>query len=74
MGIRLIEEFLAKSGVSQCENFKETAQVIAKVAFKMFLGTAATVTKWTPDNKSFFMVRIALHTHTHISTNMRHET
>ncbi|OQR98166.1 trafficking protein particle complex subunit 3 [Achlya hypogyna] len=38
IGIRLIDEFLAKSGVSACADFKDTAEVIAKVAFKMFLG------------------------------------
>jgi len=53
MGIRLIEEFLAKSGVSQCEHFKDTAHVVAKVAFKMFLGISAEVSQWSPDNRSF---------------------
>jgi len=43
IGIRLIDEFLAKSGTKPCANFKETAQVIAKVAFKMFLGITAEV-------------------------------
>jgi hypothetical protein len=38
IGIRLIDEFLAKSGVSACADFKDTTEVIAKVAFKMFLG------------------------------------
>jgi hypothetical protein len=38
IGVRLIDEFLAKSGVNNCSNFRETADVIAKVAFKMFLG------------------------------------
>lgn len=31
IGIRLIDEFLAKSGVSRCVDFKETAEMIAKV-------------------------------------------
>ena len=31
IGIRLIDEFLAKSNVSGCVDFKETAEVIAKV-------------------------------------------
>lgn len=33
IGIRLIDEFLAKSNVSRCVDFKETAEVIAKVIF-----------------------------------------
>jgi hypothetical protein len=55
MGMRLIEEFLAKSGIPSCENFKDTAQAIAKVAFKMFLGISAEVSKWSADNRTFFM-------------------
>lgn len=43
IGIRLIEEFLAKSEISFCESFEETVEVIAKVAFKMFLGISGTV-------------------------------
>jgi hypothetical protein len=31
IGTRLIDEFLAKSNVSRCVDFKETADVIAKV-------------------------------------------
>ncbi|KAJ7981609.1 Trafficking protein particle complex subunit [Quillaja saponaria] len=46
IGIRLIDEFLAKSNVSRCVDFKETAKVIAKVGFKMFLGVTASVTNW----------------------------
>ncbi|POM68298.1 Trafficking protein particle complex subunit 3 [Phytophthora palmivora] len=38
IGVRLVDEFLAKSGVANCQDFKETAEVVAKVAFKMFLG------------------------------------
>ncbi|KAK6804724.1 hypothetical protein RDI58_002508 [Solanum bulbocastanum] len=46
IGIRLIDEFLAKSNVSRCVDFKETAEVIAKVGLKMFQGITATVTNW----------------------------
>ncbi|XP_022981618.1 trafficking protein particle complex subunit 3-like [Cucurbita maxima] len=46
IGIRLIDEFLAKSNISRCVDFKETADVIAKVGLKMFLGVNATVTNW----------------------------
>ncbi|KAL9283466.1 putative transport protein particle (TRAPP) component [Arabidopsis thaliana] len=49
IGIRLIDEFLAKSGVSRCVDFKETAEMIAKVGFKMFLGVTASVTSWDAD-------------------------
>eukprot|EP00922_Rhytidocystis_sp_ex-Travisia-forbesii_P043889 GHVS01065444.1.p1 GENE.GHVS01065444.1~~GHVS01065444.1.p1 ORF type:complete len:192 (+),score=27.15 GHVS01065444.1:47-622(+) len=44
IGTRLIEEFLAKSNTSTCGDFKETADVIAKVGMKMFLGISCEVT------------------------------
>lgn len=37
IGIRLIEEFLAKSNITRCSDFTETGQTIAKSGFKMFL-------------------------------------
>jgi hypothetical protein len=36
IGIRLIDEFLAKSNVSRCVDFRETADVIAKVFVLLF--------------------------------------
>lgn len=32
MGVRMVEDFLARSGVGRCHDFRETADVIAKVA------------------------------------------
>lgn len=43
MGIRLIEDFLAKSGWTRCSDFRETAQIISAVAFKMFLNCCPRV-------------------------------
>jgi hypothetical protein len=31
IGMRLIEDFLAKSGMGRCANFRETADMISKV-------------------------------------------
>ncbi|KAK1284795.1 hypothetical protein QJS10_CPB21g00867 [Acorus calamus] len=56
IGIRLIDEFLAKSNVSRCVDFRETADVIAKVGFKMFLGVTASVTNWDADGTSCSLV------------------
>ncbi|GBG71644.1 hypothetical protein CBR_g9060 [Chara braunii] len=50
IGIRLIDEFLAKANISRCTDFKETADVIAKVGLKMFLGVTGTVANWNQDN------------------------
>ena len=36
MGIRLIDELLAKTGVGRCTDFRETAEII-KLAFRIFL-------------------------------------
>ncbi|GAB5364576.1 hypothetical protein AAMO2058_000982000 [Amorphochlora amoebiformis] len=52
IGVRLIDEFLAKTGVTQCRNLKETAHSIAKIGFKMFLGINAEVT-WGADARQF---------------------
>ena len=38
IGIRIIDEFLAKSGVATCANFKETAETIAKVKCTVSFG------------------------------------
>lgn len=42
IGIRLIDEFLAKSNISRCVDFKETADVIAKVSCSL-INTYANV-------------------------------
>ncbi|KAJ5605108.1 trafficking protein particle complex subunit 3 [Penicillium lagena] len=56
IGMRLIEDFLAKSGVGRCANFRETADMIAKVGFKIFLNVTPTVTNWTSDNNQFSLI------------------
>lgn len=38
IGMRLIEDFLAKSGVGRCVNFRETADMIAKVGITLVHG------------------------------------
>ena len=57
IGVRLIDEYLAKSGSSgACQNHRETADEIAKVAFKMFLGISADVTSWNAERNTFCLV------------------
>ncbi|XP_054844949.1 trafficking protein particle complex subunit 3-like protein isoform X2 [Eublepharis macularius] len=48
IGIRLVEDFLARSAVKKCRNYSETADIIAQVAFKRYLGVtpSVTCTKW----------------------------
>lgn len=52
-GLRLIEEFLARSQLNRCTDFKQTAEVISKVGFKMFLGISPQVVNWSRDGKEF---------------------
>ncbi|KAL9001012.1 MAG: hypothetical protein Q9169_000496 [Polycauliona sp. 2 TL-2023] len=56
IGMRLIEDFFAKSGVQRCGNFRETADTISKIGFKMFLNIAPAVANWSADNKSFSLI------------------
>lgn len=43
IGLRLIEEYVARSGAPPCRTFASTADAIAKVGLKMFLGITAQV-------------------------------
>ncbi|ANB11954.1 TRAPP complex core subunit BET3 [Sugiyamaella lignohabitans] len=56
IGLRLIEEFLAKSGTGRCRELKETAEIISKVGFKMFLNITPTIDNWTADFKQFSLI------------------
>jgi len=56
IGLRLIEDFLAKSNTGRCANFRETAETISKIGFKIFLNITPIVTNWTSDNKQFSLV------------------
>ena len=45
IGTRIVDEFFAKSppGRGVCKSFRETVEVIAKEAFKMFIGVTCDV-------------------------------
>jgi len=59
IGVRCVDEFLSKADtlgggfVPTCNNLRETAEVISKIGFKMFLGVSCDVAKMADDNKSF---------------------
>ncbi|KAI0374842.1 transport protein particle complex subunit [Pilatotrama ljubarskyi] len=44
IGTRLIEDFLARSGLGRCADFREVGEVVAKVGFKSFLNITPNVT------------------------------
>mmetsp|Transcript_602 Transcript_602/g.1865 ORF Transcript_602/g.1865 Transcript_602/m.1865 type:complete len:189 (-) Transcript_602:136-702(-) len=56
IGLRIVDEFLAKSGVSGCQDFHETAEVVAKVGLRMFLGISADVIQWDNDRTACSLV------------------
>ncbi|CDS09562.1 hypothetical protein LRAMOSA10922 [Lichtheimia ramosa] len=56
IGQRMIEDFLARSGIGRCVDFRDTAEAISKVGFKMFLNITPTVSNWSSDNKEFSLV------------------
>ena len=43
IGVRLIEDFLARSSVGRCQDFRETADVIAKVTARFQANQSVTV-------------------------------
>ena len=47
---------MAKSSIGKCQNLKDTAEVIGKVAFKMFLGITANINYWSSDEKEFSII------------------
>ncbi|MCJ1266271.1 transport protein particle 22 kDa subunit [Lobaria immixta] len=56
IGMRLVEDFFAKSGVQRCANLRDTAETIAKIGFKMFLNITPTVANWSSDSKQFSLI------------------
>lgn len=52
IGIRCVDEFLAKSNAPYCKSLTETAEVLGKTAFRMFLGIAVDVEHSSPSSFS----------------------
>jgi len=48
IGTRLIEDFLARSGIGRCADFRDVGEVVAKVGFKSFLNITPNVTHSIP--------------------------
>uniref|UniRef100_H2Y868 Trafficking protein particle complex subunit n=1 Tax=Ciona savignyi TaxID=51511 RepID=H2Y868_CIOSA len=56
IGVRLVEDFMARSNMGKCQDLRETADVIAKLAFKMYLNIVPTVANWSPANDEFSLI------------------
>ncbi|KZV85573.1 TRAPP I complex [Exidia glandulosa HHB12029] len=48
IGTRLIEDFLARSNLGRCQDFREVGEVVSKVGFKAFLNITPAVTHSAP--------------------------
>lgn len=57
IGVRLVDEFLAKSKQGRCSSFREAADVVARQALPMFLNVSANVTNWNMDGTECSLVR-----------------
>ncbi|KAG8746494.1 transport protein particle 22 kDa subunit [Ceratobasidium sp. 428] len=47
IGTRLIEDFLARSSLGRCSDFREVGEVVAKVGFKTFLNIVPNIVHTT---------------------------
>lgn len=56
IGVRLIEDFLARSNQGRCNDFRETADVISKLGFKMYLGITPLISNWSPAGDEFSLL------------------
>jgi hypothetical protein len=56
IGIRCVDEFLARSNAPYCKSLGDTAEVLGKTAFKMFLGITTDVTQHSATSFSLLFV------------------
>lgn len=55
MGMRLIEDFLARTSVPRCLEMRETADRIQQ-AFRMYLNVQPTISNWSPASDEFSLL------------------
>lgn len=56
IGVRLIEDFLARTALPRCENMLRTSEVVSKCAFKIFLNITPNVTNWSQSQDAFSLI------------------
>ncbi|AAS54790.2 AGR300Wp [Eremothecium gossypii ATCC 10895] len=56
IGVRLIEDFVARAALPRCENMVHTSEVISKVAFKVFLNITPQVANWNAARDTFSLL------------------
>ena len=55
IGIRLVEDFLARTNTGKCHNFRDTADKL-QLGFKLFLNVQPTITGWNATSDEFSLV------------------
>jgi len=55
IGMRLIEDFLAKTNSPRCLDFKDVAEKL-QVAFKMYFGSSPSISNWSAGNDEFSLM------------------
>merc|ERR1719262_943597 len=56
IGLRIIDEFLAKANLPPCQDFRDATEMLAKVAVKMFLGVSAEPSAWNSSQTACSLV------------------
>ena len=52
VGVRLVEDFLAKSRQGRCKNMQETSEVLRE-AFRQYLNITPQITNWNAAQDTF---------------------
>lgn len=55
IGLRLIEDYLAKTNTGRCLDFKDVAEKVQQ-AFKMYLGINPSISNWSPSADEFSII------------------
>ncbi|SMN22277.1 similar to Saccharomyces cerevisiae YKR068C BET3 Hydrophilic protein that acts in conjunction with SNARE proteins in targeting and fusion of ER to Golgi transport vesicles [Maudiozyma saulgeensis] len=56
IGVRLIEDFLARTALPRCQGMQETSEALSKCAFKVFLNITPRVTNWSSGKDAFSLI------------------
>lgn len=55
IGVRMVEDFLSRTGSGRCHDFRDTSEKI-QMAFKLFLNISPTVTSWSSTSDEFSLI------------------
>jgi hypothetical protein len=55
IGVRLIEDFLSRSGSGRCNDFRDAAEKL-QLGFRMFFGMSPSISNWSPNADEFSLI------------------